>query len=198
VADEVARVHATGRPILVGTRSVAASEALADLLDQCGLEVNVLNATRLRDEAEIVGMAGEPGRITIATNMAGRGTDIKLGRDVAKNGGLHVIATERHESSRVDRQLFGRSARQGDPGSAQAFVSVEDELIRRYLPKALRGTLAAAVRRDWPARERVANAAFGLAQNKAQSIAFKQRRAILRTDLWLDEALSFTGSDTIG
>ena len=175
-----------------------ASERLAAMLADRGLEPKVLNASRLKDEALIVSVAGEEGRITIATNMAGRGTDIKLGHGVAALGGLHVIATERHESGRVDRQLFGRSARQGDPGSAQAFVSAEDELIRRYLPSPARRGFREAVRRGLPAREIVARAAFKLAQSKAQTLAFKQRRAVLKTDLWLDEALSFTGGDTIG
>ncbi len=198
VAAEIQRLHATGRPLLVGTRSVLASERLAGMLGQRGLETRVLNATRLRDEAVIVATAGEPGRITIATNMAGRGTDIRLGHGVAGIGGLHVMATERHESGRVDRQLFGRSARQGDPGSAQAFVSVEDELLRRYLAGPIRRTLLEAVKRQLPGRDKLARAGFVLAQRKAQSMAFNQRRAVLRADLWLDEALSFTGADTVG
>jgi len=193
VATEIERLHRLHRPVLVGTRSVAASERLSKLLKQRALEASVLNASRLKDEADIVAMAGEAGRITIATNMAGRGTDIKLGRDVARLGGLHVIATERHESGRVDRQLFGRSARQGDPGSAQAFVSAEDELLRRYLPVPARKMLVAALRSRLPAQRRLAASAVRLAQAKAQSLAFKQRRAVLQTDLWLDEALSFAG-----
>ena len=128
VVEEVAQLHATGRPVLIGTRSVAVSEMLSERLRASDLPHTVLNAVRHEEEATVVAMAGEPGRITIATNMAGRGTDIKLGKGVAALGGLHVIATERHESRRVDRQLFGRSARQGDPGSAQAFVSTEDEI----------------------------------------------------------------------
>ena len=191
IVSEIQRLHATGRPLLVGTRSVLASENLARILAGCGLEFQVLNAVRLKEEASIVAMAGERGRITIATNMAGRGTDIKLGAGVAGLGGLHVIATERHESGRVDRQLFGRSARQGDAGSAQAIVSAEDELIRRYLPPPARAVLRQSLERGLPGRFQVAAAAFALAQRKAQGLAFKQRRAVLRTDTWLDEALSF-------
>lgn len=191
VAAEIERLHATGRPLLVGTRSVLASERLAAMLTERGLQAKVLNATRLKDEAVIVSMAGEPGQITIATNMAGRGTDIKLGHGVAHLGGLHVLATERHESGRVDRQLFGRSGRQGDPGSAQAFVSAEDELIRRYLSATAQRTLKQALTQNWPGHNRLSRIAFRLAQRKAQSIAFKQRRQVLRSDLWLDEALSF-------
>jgi preprotein translocase subunit SecA len=198
IVSETERLHATQRPLLVGTRSVVASEGLAARLAARGLAAQVLNATRLKDEAQIVAMAGESGRITIATNMAGRGTDIKLGRGVAALGGLHVIATERHESGRVDRQLFGRSARQGDPGSAQAFVSGEDELPRRYLPESIRKACQQALLRDWRGKELLAQTSFLLAQRKAQSMAASQRGAILKTDLWLDEALSFAGDPGIG
>ena len=195
IVEEIQRLHATGRPLLVGTRSVAASERLATMLHHRGLEFRVLNAIRLHEEAAIVTLAGEASHITIATNMAGRGTDIKLGEDVAKLGGLHVIATERHESRRVDRQLFGRAARQGDPGSAQAFISAEDELIKRYLPTALRQSLHRVVARKLSGHAAIARLAINIAQNKAQSLAAKQRRGVLRTDTWLDEALSFAGND---
>jgi preprotein translocase subunit SecA len=150
------------------------------------LNFHVLNATRLAEEAMIVAVAGEPSRITIATNMAGRGTDIRLGHGVAAMGGLHVLATERHESGRVDRQLFGRAGRQGDPGSAQAFVSAEDYLVERHLPSALQKTLLSG-------GPILARAAFTLAQRRAQKLAWKQRFAVLRADAWLDEALSFAG-----
>ncbi|MGN6552624.1 MAG: prepilin peptidase, partial [Verrucomicrobiota bacterium] len=196
VVTEIERMHATRRPLLVGTRNVLASERLWFALREKGLEAKILNATRLKEEAEIVALAGEPGRITIATNMAGRGTDIKPGHGVVQLGGLHVIATERHESARVDRQLFGRSGRQGDPGSAQAFVSAEDELIRRHLPKPARQVLEAALKRRLKARQRLALAAFRMAQNRAQTMAFRQRRAVLKSDVWLDEALSFAGGDS--
>jgi preprotein translocase subunit SecA len=197
VAAEIEKLHTTGRPLLVGTRSVLASERLGQWLAERGLEAKILNATRLKEEAEIVALAGERGHITIATNMAGRGTDIKLGRGVAALGGLHVIATERHESGRVDRQLFGRAARQGDPGIAQAFISAEDELLRKFLSKPARKGLIETWRRNFPGKERIARTAVKLAQNKAQSLAFKQRRGVLRSDVWLDEALSFAGADTI-
>jgi preprotein translocase subunit SecA len=191
VVAEIKRIHQTGRPILVGTRSVFASENLARLLTGEGLEFRVLNAVRLKEEASIVALAGEHGRITIATNMAGRGTDIKLGTGVAALGGLHVMMTERHESRRVDRQLFGRAARQGDPGSAQAFVSAEDDLLRRYLPRPLPAALDATLRMRLPGGKIITDAAFRVAQRKAQRLAYKQRRTVLRTDTWLDEALSF-------
>ncbi len=197
IIAEIERVHATGRPLLVGTRSVLASERLGRWLAERGLDAKILNATRLKEEAEIVVLAGERGRIIIATNMAGRGTDIKLGRGVAALGGLHVIGTERHESGRVDRQLFGRAARQGDPGSAQAFVSAEDELLRKFLPRPARKLLAETWQRKLPGKKRIARSAFKFAQNKAQALAFKQRRIVLRSDVWLDEALSFAGADSI-
>ena len=197
VVSEIQKWHATGRPILVGTRSVLASERLGRWLEEVGLEAKILNANRLKEEAEIVAQAGESGRITIATNMAGRGTDIKLGRNVASLGGLHVMATERHESGRVDRQLSGRAARQGDPGSAQVFVSAEDELLRKFLAAPLRKSLAEIGRRRWPGRENAAKFLVKQAQKKAQSLAFKQRRSVTRSDAWLDQALSFAGADTI-
>ncbi|MCC7373935.1 MAG: hypothetical protein IT581_04710 [Verrucomicrobiales bacterium] len=195
LATEVQRLHKAGRPILVGTRSVEVSERLAEVFAAKGLDCHVLNAVRHDTEAVIVACAGEAGRITIATNMAGRGTDIKLGHGVAASGGLAVLATERHESGRVDRQLFGRAARQGDPGSAQAFVSIEDELLRRYLPKRVYPWVARLpVSREGSAGPTV-RAAFALAQRNAQSAAFKMRQSVLRTDDWLDDSLGFAGSE---
>jgi preprotein translocase subunit SecA len=191
VTEQVVNTRAAGRPVLVGTRSVEVSERLAALLAGLGHECRVLNAVRHKDEAAIVALAGESGRVTIATNMAGRGTDIKLGRGVAGAGGLHVIATERHESGRVDRQLFGRAARQGDPGSAQAFVSLEDELLRRYLPTPAHRALQRAVRAKVRGWQQLAHGAVGLAQRRAQNQAFTQRQAVLRADTWLDEGLAF-------
>ena len=119
VVQRVCEINQTGAPVLVGTRSVLASEELSQRLAKLSKAHRVLNATQTAQEASIVAEAGQPGKITVATNMAGRGTDIKLGRGVAALGGLHVIATEPHGSGRVDRQLFGRAARQGDPGSAE-------------------------------------------------------------------------------
>lgn len=135
VVEEVRAYVEHGRAVLVGTRSIDKSEVLSAKLTAAGIEHTVLNARNEAREAAIVSEAGQPGKVTVATNMAGRGTDIKLAKSVAEAGGLHVIGTERHESRRVDNQLIGRSARQGDPGSAQFFVSVEDPLIRRYRPK---------------------------------------------------------------
>ena len=196
IVEEIVRCNKTGRPILVGTRNVRASERLAKMLTARGLEFNLLNAVRHKEEAVIVASAGGQGRITIATNMAGRGTDIKLGRGVVELGGLHVIATERHESGRIDRQLFGRSARQGDPGSAQAFMSVDDELIQRFVPGPLQKGLASAIEKRRPVAKRLAESILSHAQRAAQRLAFRQRRGVLKMDTWLIDALSFTGSSS--
>lgn len=123
-------LRAEERPVLVGTRSVSVSEHLSELLSAAGLRHHVLNARQDQAEAEVVARTGGRGRLTVATNMAGPGIDIRLAADVAGIGGLHVLATERHDGRRVDRQLFGRSGRQGDPGSFQAIVSLEDEVVQ--------------------------------------------------------------------
>ncbi|MBP5327846.1 MAG: preprotein translocase subunit SecA [Bacteroidales bacterium] len=132
VIEEIERLRKEGRPVLVGTTSVETSELLSKMLTMKGIKHNVLNAKLHKKEADIVAEAGEPGRVTIATNMAGRGTDIKLKGDVREHGGLAIIGTERHESRRVDRQLRGRAGRQGDPGSSLFFVSLEDDLMRIF------------------------------------------------------------------
>ncbi|MEC9374428.1 MAG: prepilin peptidase [Planctomycetota bacterium] len=189
VAEEAKRIHASGRPILIGTRSVQASELLSKLLAERGLHHEVLNAVRHAEEARIIAAAGEKGRITVATNMAGRGTDIRLSPEVLKLGGLHVIATERHESRRIDRQLFGRAGRQGDPGSGQAFVSLEDEIIRRFAARPIRILKGAVIGSGHATLRPV----FSLAQRRASRLASRMRREVLRSDDWLDEALGFTG-----
>jgi preprotein translocase subunit SecA len=114
---------------LIGTRSIAQSEIVSRLLREAGINHEVLNARQVEREAEIVASAGEQGRITVATNMAGRGTDIKINEDICRLGGMHVIGTEMHESSRIDQQLFGRCGRQGDPGTVQLYISAEDKLL---------------------------------------------------------------------
>ncbi len=134
VVEEVVRLHRQGRPVLIGTRTVEKSEDLSQRLSRVGIEHSVLNAKQHENEAKVVTGAGQPARVTIATNMAGRGTDIKLGKGVADVGGLHVLATEMHEARRIDRQLAGRAGRQGDPGSCQFFLSLEDELLEALGP----------------------------------------------------------------
>lgn len=185
IVAAIQEVHASGRPILVGTRSVHASEQLSQRLGSVGLACQVLNAARLAEEALIVAKAGECGRVTIATNMAGRGTDIVLDDEVVPLGGLHVIVAEPHESSRIDRQLMGRAGRQGDPGSAQLFLSFEDELFQKHLSSQERRVLC---------RRPLATMALRRAQSRAESLAYKQRRQVLKMDDWLDKSLGFAGS----
>ena len=194
-ADVVARVAElarSGRPVLVGTRSIAASEQLSRLLHDAGIEHRVLNARQDEAEAEIAAMAGEPHRVTVATNMAGRGTDVKLAPGVAEHGGLHVIATEYHEAGRIDRQLFGRCGRQGDPGSFEVIASLEDDLMARY------GTWWRDVAR-WAAGAGgrvpawLARRAVRRAQRAAEKLHARMRADLLQTDQHLDTALAFSG-----
>ena len=195
IVEEIAGLHQAGRPVLVGIRSVQASESLSRELSARQLPHQVLNAVRHAEEARIIASAGQAGQITVATNMAGRGTDIKLGRGVAERDGLHVLATERHEAGRVDRQLYGRAARQGDPGSAQAIVSLEDELVRRYATHA-----SALLRKRFTGTNREISspltwAIFAMAQRRAERLAMHRRKSVLRTDDWLDEYLGFAGRE---
>ncbi|MCE9547640.1 MAG: preprotein translocase subunit SecA, partial [Planctomycetia bacterium] len=129
VVAEVAEQHAAGRPVLVGTRSIDKSQQLSKLLAAAGIKHQVLNANHVAHEAAIVAQAGQLGRVTVSTNMAGRGTDIVLGPGVAELGGLHVIGTELHESARIDRQLIGRCGRQGDPGTWRQYLALDDEIL---------------------------------------------------------------------
>jgi preprotein translocase subunit SecA len=193
VANRVEAVHATGRPVLVGTRTVAASEALSARLTARGLAHEVLNARQDRREAEIVAQAGQPGRITVAAKMAGRGTDIRLGRGVGELGGLHVIAAERCEARRIDRQLFGRCARQGEPGSYERLSSLEDELLTSAVPLALRAPAA-----RWLGRVPRLGRAFTLlldsaAQRLTERRHARARRALLHFEKENEDALAFAG-----
>ena len=188
IVQEIKKVHEEGRPVLIGVRSVRASEHLSSLLKEAGLEHQVLNAIYHRQEAQIVAEAGKAGKITVATNMAGRGTDIKLGRGVADLGGLHVIAAEPNDSGRIDRQLFGRGARQGDPGSAQGIFSLEDEIVARYS----KGLTAYLKNRFTNGNHTLPNVIIRLSQKRAERLAIRQRKAVLKTDHWLDEQLGFT------
>jgi preprotein translocase subunit SecA len=186
----IGSTHSQGRPVLVGTRSVAASEHLSGLLQQAGLPHRVLNARQDREEAEIIAEAGRVGRITVATNMAGRGTDIKLPPAVAENGGLHVIATERHDARRIDRQLYGRCGRQGDPGTYQSLISLEDELVTAHAGALRRfiGKVFLIFHITWPAR-----LAFRRAQRSAERMHGKMRQAVLKADDQFETTLSFAG-----
>lgn len=174
--------HRQERPVLIGTRSVAASELLAARLEAFGLRVAVLNAVRHREEAIIVAMAGEPGAVTIATNMAGRGTDIRLDPRVIERGGLHVLLTEHHEAGRIDRQLMGRAGRQGEPGSTQIFASLEDELALRFAPGWARRGAALALRANSSGAQRLAARFFRWLQRRAEKQAYRQRSQVLVQD----------------
>jgi len=193
VVEDVKALSGKNRPVLIGTRSVQASEKLAAILTREGLNYNLLNAVQHESEARIVAAAGEPGRITIATNMAGRGTDIKLGKNVDALGGLHVIATEMHESPRVDRQLSGRCARQGDHGSTRSYFCMEDELFLKFTRQAIRRKLEQALGKGIPGGQLMAEKTLRAAQKKAQNHAFQQRKNVLKMDVWLEESLAFTG-----
>jgi preprotein translocase subunit SecA len=191
VAEQVASLHQRGQPVLVGVRSVEASETIAALLAERKLPFELLNAVLHAEEARVVARAGEAGRITIATNMAGRGTDIRLGEGVDRLGGLHVIVAEINESGRIDRQLAGRCGRQGDPGSVSVFLSLEDGLAKRFLPAAGRLVLALVLALRLPGRAVLARALFRHAQRRAEADAFGRRRSVLKSDDWLESALPF-------
>lgn len=192
VVSAIRALHEQGRPILVGTRSVGASEHLSGLLSRAGLPHCVLNARQDEQEAEIIEQAGRRGRITVATNMAGRGTDIRLDGAVVALGGLHVLATERHEAGRIDRQLFGRCARQGDPGSYCAFLSLEDELFTVYGPAGLVPVVQALLRGDRALSGWLSRWVTAAAQRAAERRHARIRRGLLRADERMGEALAFT------
>ena len=192
IIERIREHHAVGRPVLIGTRSLAASEVLSSRLHAAELPHQVLNARQDRDEAEVVARAGERGRITVATNMAGRGTDIRLGPDVAELGGLHVIATERHEAHRIDRQLFGRAGRRGDPGSHEAIVSLEDELFQVHAGPLERRLVDAALRRPGLAQRGV-SLALSRCQRAAERRHARVRHDLLKRDRDLDAMLAFSG-----
>ena len=193
VMDRVLAHHARGAPVLVGTRSVVSSEMLSQRLTLRGVDHQVLNARQDSAEAEVVAQAGEVGRITIATNMAGRGTDIKIDPEAAALGGLHVVLSERHEAGRIDRQIAGRCARQGDPGHVEAILSLEDALVAPYTGSPtflLTRKLAAAfsVSRDallarWVRR----------VQRRTERTQSRLRKTLLKSDRQMGDILSFSG-----
>ena len=182
VRDVVAR-HKTGQPILVGTTSITQSEMLSDMLTKAGIPHNVLNAKHHEQEAEIVANAGQHGMVTIATNMAGRGTDISLGEGVAELGGLHILGTERHESRRIDNQLRGRSGRQGDNGSSQFFLSLEDDLMRIFGADNIAGMMdKLGMEEDEPIEHSLITKSIERAQKKVENHNFNIRKYILEYD----------------
>jgi preprotein translocase subunit SecA len=193
IVESLRRLHAEGRPVLVGTRSVSASEHLSELLKAAGLAHQVLNARQDQEEAEVIATAGSRGRITVATNMAGRGTDIRLGPGVAELGGLHVLATERHDARRIDRQLFGRGGRQGDRGSFQAIVSLEDEIVHEHFAGHATRLGKLMRRKDGLVPGWLGRLLVGMAQRTAERHHGRTRRELLRVDDHLSDLLAFTG-----
>ena len=183
VVADIEEKHALGRPILVGTVAIETSEMLSDMLRRKGVEHEELNAKQHAREAQIVARAGQHGAVTIATNMAGRGTDIKLGEGVAGIGGLHVIGTERHEARRIDNQLRGRSGRQGDPGSTRFFVSFEDDLMKRFAPEWLPGMMSRlGLDDDTPIESKMVTRAIEQAQQRVESHNFDIRKNVVEYD----------------
>lgn len=183
VLQEITEAHKRGQPCLVGTVSVDASEILSRMLRRAGIPHNVLNAKYHEQEAEIVARAGQKGAVTIATNMAGRGTDIKLGPGVEELGGLYVIGTERHTSRRIDRQLRGRCARQGDPGRSKFFLSLEDDLMRLYSNQGFAGKiLESSFEPGEPLEHKWLNTAIERAQKTVEQHHYSTRRRLLQYD----------------
>lgn len=183
VVKEVERRHATGQPILIGTTSIEQSEELSHMLDVAKIPHSVLNAKYHEKEAAIVALAGQKGAVTIATNMAGRGTDIQLGDGVAELGGLAIIGTERHESRRIDNQLRGRAGRQGDPGSSQFFLSLEDDLLRIFGGDNIKKFMEKmGLDEDEPINSRMVSNAIQKAQKRVEARNFDIRKYVLEYD----------------
>ena len=188
IVNKIKEIHATGQPILVGTISVENNERLSEMLKKEGLKHEVLNAKNHEREAEIIAQAGQKGAITIATNMAGRGTDIKLGEGVVELGGLCVIGTERHESRRIDNQLRGRSGRQGDPGMSQFFVSFEDDLMRRFGTDKIKDMLIkVGFGDDQAIRSKSFTKSIEQAQRKVEGNNYDTRKSLLDYDNVMNE-----------
>jgi len=190
IIQSIREFHLQQRPILIGTKSVATSEYLSKLLTEAGLQHQVLNARQDQEEAQIIAQAGNAGRITVATNMAGRGTDIRLAPGIAELGGLHVLATERHEARRIDRQLFGRGGRQGDPGSHQTIVCLEDDFINDAFGK---GLVRLFSDRNKPLPNWLGILIVAMAQASAEHYHSRLRRDLLKQDDNLGDMLAFSG-----
>ncbi|SFL89866.1 preprotein translocase subunit SecA [Paenibacillus sp. 1_12] len=183
VVEEIVKRHQNNQPMLVGTVSIENSERLSEMLKRKGIQHKVLNAKFHAEEAEIVARAGQPGSVTIATNMAGRGTDIMLGEGVHDAGGLHIIGTERHESRRIDNQLRGRAGRQGDPGSSQFYLSMEDELMRRFGAENIMGMMdKLGFDEDQPIESKLISRAVESAQKRVEGNNFDVRKVVLQYD----------------
>ncbi len=183
IVQSIKELHATGQPVLVGTISIETSELISQLLTREGVPHSVLNAKHHAQEAEIVAQAGQAGKVTIATNMAGRGTDIKLGEGVIELGGLHILGTERHESRRIDNQLRGRSGRQGDPGSSRFYLSLEDDLMRLFGSDRLSGLMQKlGMQEGEPIENAMVSRAIENAQKRVEGHHFEIRKTLLDYD----------------
>jgi preprotein translocase subunit SecA len=183
VTEEIKRLHKNGQPVLVGTIAIEKSEVLHEMLERKGVPHEVLNAKNHEREAMIIANAGQKGAVTIATNMAGRGTDIKLGEGVVNLGGLHILGTERHEARRIDNQLRGRAGRQGDPGSSQFFVSLEDELMRRFGGDKVKNIMdRLGLPEDQPIENKMISRSIESAQAKIEGFNFDIRKHVLEYD----------------
>jgi preprotein translocase subunit SecA len=194
IVEEVLQIHGDGRPVLIGTRSIAKSERLSSELRNAGIVHQVLNARQIEREAEIVADAGTKQYVTVATNMAGRGTDIRIDSEVAEVGGLHVIGSEMHQSSRIDRQLFGRCGRQGDPGSVRQFISMEDDL----LDQAFGRRAATRYRKIGKSRtNRFWIHLFAKAQSKVEHQHYRARRILMYNEKMLARSQREMGLDPI-
>jgi preprotein translocase subunit SecA len=183
VISEIKELHKEKRPVLVGTISIEKSELLSKYLSRTGVKHHVLNAKNHEKEAEIVAQAGQPGMVTISTNMAGRGTDIKLGEGVAELGGLHILGTERHESRRIDNQLRGRSGRQGDNGSSRFYLSLEDDLLRIFGAERISSVMdRIGIEENQPIEHKLISKAIENAQKRVEGQNFEIRKHLLEYD----------------
>ena len=188
VGKEVQELHTKGQPVLIGTTSITQSEQLSTILQHLGIPHNVLNAKYHEKEAEIIANAGQKGAVTIATNMAGRGTDIKLGEGVPELGGLFIIGTERHESRRIDNQLRGRSGRQGDPGASRFYLSLEDDLLRLFASDRISGIMdKLGMEEDEPIEHKLITNSIEHAQKKVEARNFDIRKHVLEYDDVMNE-----------
>lgn len=182
VIEEIKELHSKGSPVLVGTTSIDKSEMLSEMLEKKGVPHRVLNAKYHEKEAKIISLAGQKGAVTIATNMAGRGTDIKLGEGVVELGGLHILGTERHESRRIDNQLRGRAGRLGDPGSSRFYLSIEDKLLRVFGGEMIQRFIGGSFPDDTPIESRLITSMLTQAQQKVESLNFDIRRRLVEYD----------------
>lgn len=183
VAEEVKELHKTGQPVLIGTTSIEKNELLSEVLKKTGIKHEVLNAKNHTKEAEIISLAGHKGAVTLATNIAGRGVDIKLEKNIDKLGGLHIIGTERHESRRIDNQLRGRAGRQGDPGSTRFYVSLEDDIMRLFGGESISKIMTALkLPEDTPIENAMVSRAIENAQKKVEGHHFDNRKRVVEYD----------------